>query len=581
MTVSSIGADAGRAGAGAWIWRNVGFIAAAVALLFCAIHAFDPPRLNWGDPGSDFNTMEGGRNFREYGFLGLQLTPYLLDPKIMTSADSVMIYTHYPPLPVWANGVMRYAGMSELVQFRFAALVISFASLFFVYQLAARFWSRQTAQVTVALWVLNPLWIQHADYLHHVPYATLFGFGSVYLLVRYLEDRPSARWLAASGVSLCLTILSSYDWWFFAPLLILLVTLAHYRRLSRPAIGVLSLLAAFTIAGVAIKVATNAWALGGWAAFVHDLRFQFQERATDAVTQTEHNRGIWPVLYGRAERFFTILIFPLLVFWGLARWLPRSARGAHEAVTRVRANPAWLFVAALPFLIAFRELWIAQYYPMLLLLPFYAVGFGAVVTMLVETPLRGARAAGVALFVALVANSAVELATFKPAFLDRKAITALRAQLDTLAPPDNEILVDHVFDAQYRYYFRRKINAMILEDPFRVESHLAFITDPRRQPGLTSQGTLFVQHKRLTDEMYDKGYYYILARYRLWEAWGNPPRYRRFLDSLIADRDSALVARVAARGEKLYESDYYTLWRLLPAAAAPPPRKTTRLPSLR
>jgi len=137
--------------------------------------------------------------------------------------DRAMIYTHYPQLPDLMNGVLRVVfGLSDIVQFRFVALAFSFASLFFIYQLLCAYWSRQTAQVAIALWVINPLWIQHADYLHHLPYAAFFGFGSMYFLVRYLRDAKRG-WLAASGAFLFLTILSSYDYWFFAPLLIALI----------------------------------------------------------------------------------------------------------------------------------------------------------------------------------------------------------------------------------------------------------------------------------------------------------------------------------------------------------------------
>ena len=42
-------------------------------------------------------------------------------------------------------------------------------------------------------------------------------------------------------------------------------------------------------------------------------------------------------------------------------------------------------------------------------------------------------------------------------------------------------------------------------------------------PSAPPQRTVFVQHKRLADELFDKGYYYLFARYRLWELWANPP----------------------------------------------------------
>ena len=77
---------------------------------------------------------------------------------------------------------------------------------------------------------------------------------------------------------------------------------------------------------------------------------------------------------------------------------------------------------------------------------------------------------------------------------------------------------------------------------------------------------MFVQHKHLLDEMYDKGYYYILGRYHLWDMWGNPRKNRAFIDRFEGERDSTLMANVAKIGIKLYDTDFYSLW-LIPAVA--------------
>ena len=68
--------------------------------------------------------------------------------------------------------------------------------------------------------------------------------------------------------------------------------------------------------------------------------------------------------------------------------------------------------------------------------------------------------------------------------------------------------------------------------------------------------------------MFDKGYYYILARYGLWSMWGNPPKYRPVIDALITERDSTLVSKVGLVGERLYETDDYVVWRLKPTTTA-------------
>src|SRR5439155_8452287 len=131
---STRGVDTSRARAGAAraehtmkrafgaLWNNIGFLCVAAALVYCVVHAFDPPRLNWGDSGSDYNVMTAGRNFQKYGFLRLQLTPRLMDPAVLTPKDTFMTYTHYPQIPDLTNGVLRKVlGFSEWPSFRLVA----------------------------------------------------------------------------------------------------------------------------------------------------------------------------------------------------------------------------------------------------------------------------------------------------------------------------------------------------------------------------------------------------------------------------------------------------------------------------
>jgi ADP-heptose:LPS heptosyltransferase len=547
-------------------WRSVGFLCVVGVLVYCLIHAFDPPRLNWGDSASDYNAMTAGRNFQKYGFLNLRLTPFVLDPAVMTEADKAMIYTHYPQLPDLMNGVLRTVfGMTDLVQFRFVALAFSFCALWFVYQLLRAYWSRETAQYALALWVINPLWIQHADYLHHLPYAAFFGFGSLYFLVRYLRDGERWGFLAASGAFVFFVFMASYDYWFFAPLIIATITLAHYRSIRWPAIRVLGILGACAVAAILSKWATNAWALGGVQAFIQDMRFQAVERATNKAVKVAYHNGLWPTLTGRVERCFTYLLFPVAAFWALYPLLRRRWSKRVALLATPIANPAFLLLAALPFLIVFSELWVGQYYPTTLVLPFYAVASAALVAMLLRVRSRPAKAIGVTLFAALAINSIGEDATFKKAFFDRDAIRTLKTELDAVSHPGQQILVDHVFDAAYRYYFSHNTVALILNPPYHYAGAVAYYSDPTRARVAPASGAIFVQHKHLTDEMFDKGYYYILGRAGLWGPWGNPERYHSELDTFIARRDSELVAEVAKQGDKISETAFYAVWRLRPS----------------
>ena len=545
-------------------WANVGFICVAVMLVYCVVHAFDPPRLNWGDSASDYNVMTSGRNFAQYGFLKLRLTPIVLDAGYMSPSDSALVYTHYPQLPDLMNGVERVVfGFTDLVQFRFVALAFSFGSLFFIYQLVCAFWSRRAAQIALGLWVINPLWIQHADYLHHAPYAAFFGFGSLYFLARYL--RESRAWLlAAGGLFMFLVFMASYDFWIFVPLLAAAIVVARDRRVTLGGVRTLSILAACAVAALAFKWGTNAWALGGVAGFLHDLRFQLTERATKNAVRVAYTHAIWPTLIGRVDRSFSLLLFPIAAFWAL---LPVLRRRFPALAARPIANPIVLLVAALPFLMLFTELWVGQYYPALLVVPFYAVACAVLVTMAVESTTRHWRLVGFVLVAALATNSISENVRFKKAFLPRGEIASLQKELDAVAQPKQHVLVDHVFDAAYRYYFHRNTVALILNPPEHYPDALKYYTDAKRPVVAPPTGAVFIQDKHLADELYDKGYYYILGRQGLWGPWGNPERYRDELDQYITKRDSELVAAVAgAGGQKVQETDSYVVWRIMPHA---------------
>src|SRR5262249_52528711 len=150
------------------------------------------------------------------------------------------------------------------------------------------------------------------------------------------------------------------------------------------------------------------------------------------------------------------------------------------------------------------ELWVEQVYPTLLLVPFYAVACGALIVVLVEARSRAMNVVGFALFVALAWNSLDEDVRFKKAFFDPHAIASLKTELDSASAPGQHILVNHVFDGAYRYYFNRFTIALIATPPSRMPAALAFYTDSRRSPAATPGGALFVQHKHLADEMFDK-----------------------------------------------------------------------------
>ena len=143
-----------------------------------------------------------------------------------------------------------------------------------------------------------------------------------------------------------------------------MATVGHYRAAFRaPVVRTLAFLAAFAVAAVLFKVGTNAWALGGVKGFLADLHFQFAERATDKITRSSFQSGIWPTAYGRIERFFTLLLFPVAAFWALYPLIRKRWGASVPALAVSRVNPLLLLLAAFPFLYLFREIWVGQYYP--------------------------------------------------------------------------------------------------------------------------------------------------------------------------------------------------------------------------
>jgi hypothetical protein len=229
-----------------------------------------------------------------------------------------------------------------------------------------------------------------------------------------------------------------------------------------------------------------------------------------------------------------------------------------------------LFFAALPFLLLFREMWIGQLYPALLVLPFYAVASAALATLLAESGQRAAKAMGVVLVVALLANSVAEDLTFKKAFMTPKTIASLRADLDAVSAPGQYILTNSIFDGLYRYYFDRNIVLLVLNPPARIPAAIANYTNPKNSRIVTPTGAIYVQHKHLEDQLFDKGIYYLLADSGAWDAWGHPDKYHRAIDSLVHERDSLLTQAMSSRGQRVAETDAYVVWRILPQSAPAP-----------
>ena len=70
----------------------------------------------------------------------------------------------------------------------------------------------------------------------------------------------------------------------------------------------------------------------------------------------------------------------------------------------------------------------------------------------------------------------------------------------------------------------------------RMDAALSYYTRSRKRPRVDRRrGAIFVQHKHLEDELFDKGYYYILAT-KARGSWGNPTATTR--RSMLGHRPS-------------------------------------------
>jgi hypothetical protein len=310
-------------------------------------------RVNWGDPWSDGNALTSGRYFARDGFAATGMTP-VLDVGPLTP-DSLR-YTHYPPLPDLVNGVQqRVVGTMSIGGFRLLADLLSLLSLVFFYRFVRRFTSAAVAGYAVLLVGTNLLWLQYADTLHHVPlhragYAALDQVGA-------WTERPARRRLAVILIATTLCALASYDFGLYLPIMTVAAVVWSGRRLrDRESWPVMMAVGAGLILGVVVKFALIAWAVGP-VHLVHDLLFQFEERAT-ARHSTNYTAGLMPIVSARLWRFFTPLFLVLLLAGPWLAW--RRRRTGVDAPVALRPLVSG---GGVPFCVVFPQLLVEQFHP--------------------------------------------------------------------------------------------------------------------------------------------------------------------------------------------------------------------------
>jgi hypothetical protein len=506
---------------------------ALVGWLWAAIYLFStrtqPLRLNWGDPWSDSHVQQHGRYFAEYGFIH---NAFIAVTDVGPLRPDSLKYTHYPPLPDIINGLeQRILGPSDISTYRFFADLFALASLYFLHRWACALFGRVTAGVAMILMTTSVIWLQYADTIHHVPIYWFFGSLTLFLAERWVRA-PSRTGLAMAFASILLCDMASYDWFFFVPVLVAAtVWLSGGRLRDRKWWPLLLAVAGGTIGAVVLKLALVAWAVGP-STMLHDFVFQLEERATTKHS-ADYRGAFWLVLYHRAIRFFSPLVFLLFASQLMALGL------------RVVKRPvAWLpppksllvLCAGIPFIGLFSQLLVEQYHPMLQFLPYYAIAGGAAVAWLSSSAARHRRVLAVLAVMGAVGWEMRELARFDKVFLERDDAKAVAGYLDA---NDHQVIVytNTVVDAPFRFYFQRHGLAMTGTQAEAMPTVLDafFLAHGADEP------VHFVQFTHVEKAAFDKGLYALFARDKAWSWIADPYPHRSEWEEGVRARDRALV----------------------------------------
>lgn len=527
--------------------RGVAILGILAAAIFLLSTRTEPLRANWGDPWSDGNAITSGRYFAEDGFVATGMTPIL---DVGPLDENSLRYTHYPPLPDLVNGAQRALfGPMTIPQFRILADLLSILSLVFFYRFVRRLVAPGVADYAVALVGTNFLWLQYADTLHHVPLYTATGYFALDQVGLWLEDAKRRRlWAVAIAVTLC--ALASYDFIFYLPIMTAVAIWLGGRRLRERALRpLLAVVVGGLAAAVVIKFALIAWSVGP-VHLVHDLIFQFEERAT-AKHATAYKSGLWPIVLARMSRFFTPLVFVLIVALLWSAWKRRTTGTAPLPLT-----PLAFLAGGLPFCVLFTQLLVEQFHPTLQLVPFYAVGAATVIVALRQHARRGLRVAGVALFVLLLGWQAREVARFPKVLVTERELAEVGAQL---AKTDERrfVLSNFLVDGPVRAYWRRHLMGV----PSMTEAYAdEYLRDLFARYG--SRPIRFVAFSDAPALAYDKLIYALMAGQRRWAWIADPYANRHKIEPKLEKMNEELLEAFTTRATLEFEHGRFAVYRI-------------------
>ena len=253
---------------------------AALTLLFLflavpRLYFFD---LEHGDDYQDADVLNAGRNFLILGFRECRFLP-VLNAGQETAENA---YTHFPPLPMIINGLLRLVfGTDSLFFFRCGALFFSLLHLLawyaFIFML---FGDRRAALVSSLLYLTNPFFLFGFDSVSSINLAD--GFRVFMLLCFVSAARQKGVWRRRAVILLwlvsVLAALISFEY-----IVYMVLFYALYRFWLRPGekfptLGVFLFLTSAPVAGFLLHLAQNAWYFGSFAEAVGDLSSSALER---------------------------------------------------------------------------------------------------------------------------------------------------------------------------------------------------------------------------------------------------------------------------------------------------------------
>lgn len=311
--------------------------------LFFTGNIDDPYRLR-GDYTGDPHAQTAGRHFFENGFASLYFLP-IIAPGPMTKTTP--FYTHYPPGPDLAAGLMHAIGWTSIQQQRRLPAFLFLLTTLVYYAVFLR-WAPPAASAAVAaLWAFTPAVLNLGDALHHYVYGELFRAIGIWGWLRWLdrsEDQFSRRVaLAALFFATCFS--------FETPpfLMVFFASSAMLVKRVRPHIAVLYTLPCF--AAFFLHMLQNSLALG-WEDSVRDMGTAFLRRVLSHESGQTVGPGwsaLWALMESKSRSMIGLtwveaaILVPLIGVF-LAR--KSDNRGAETGIALSLFFAGWVWFAA-------------------------------------------------------------------------------------------------------------------------------------------------------------------------------------------------------------------------------------------